>query len=170
MEEEAVSCVMCGHALGAARSGTVPYRSLPGTMLVGVEVRACPNCGEEELSIPHMDALNSVLAHHVAGRSGRLTGPEIRFLRKHLGWSGADFARFFQTARSTVSRWESGKQNMDVRAEQLLRLSATRLEPITDYAEVERLLLLPAREATAARAVSARWQGEVWKVATGHLR
>jgi hypothetical protein len=24
---------------------------------------------------------------------GRLTGAEVRFLRKHLGWSWADFAR-----------------------------------------------------------------------------
>jgi DNA-binding transcriptional regulator YiaG len=61
---------------------------------------------------------------------GRLTGAEVRFLSKHLGWSWADSARFFQADTSVVSRWETGKQTMDVRGDQLLGVVATRWAPI----------------------------------------
>ena len=61
---------------------------------------------------------------------GRLTGAEVCCWRKHLGWSWADSARFFPADPLVVSRWETGKQNMDVRGEPLLGVVATRLAPI----------------------------------------
>jgi putative transcriptional regulator len=160
-----MKCISCGEQLGAITRGTVPFDSLPGTVLVGVEVRRCSSCGEEEIGIPRMDQLNHLLANLVANRPGRLTGAEIRFLRKHLGWSGADFARFFQTDPAVVSRWETGKQKMDVRGEQLLRVVATRLAPIEDYREYEALLLRPAATAPTTEGRSITWQGETWQIA-----
>lgn len=105
-----------------------------------VEVWECDECGESEVVIPAIDELDNLLVHIVAEKDGRLTGAEVRFLRKHLGWSGADFARHFGVAPETVSRWENGKSRMGATAESLLRVCATRLDPIEDYQALEELL------------------------------
>lgn len=135
-----MNCMTCeGGAMRLTRKN-VPYRSLPGTVLVDVEVWECDECGEREVVIPAINELDSLLVHLLAEKDGRLTGPEVRFLRKHLGWSGVDFARHFGVAPETVSRWENGKSRMGAAAESLLRVCATRLDPIEDYEALEELL------------------------------
>ena len=51
-----------------------------------------------------------MLANAVIRKSGRLSGSEARFLRKHPGYSGSDFAAMIGTDKATVSRWETDKQ------------------------------------------------------------
>lgn len=163
MEDVMDLCIQCGAELGPRTVSTHPYGALPGVVLVGVTVATCPSCGEEEVEIPRIFDLHKLLARITASRPGRLKGPEIRFLRKHLGWSGKDFARLFNTSPSQVSRWESGTHSMDARAEQLLRVSATRLDPIDDYQEFEELLLQVGRPASDAGGPrQARWDGHSW--------
>lgn len=157
------ACSSCGAELGAPTRETRPYHSLPDTWLVGVEVYRCPSCGEEETVIPRIEELGRVLTWAVASRPGRLTGDEIRFLRKHLGWSGADFARSFSVDPATVSRWEAGKQQMDLRAEQLLRTAATRLEPVKDHGEFVVFLQKATQERPADLRLQLRWSGQGWE-------
>lgn len=129
-----IQCLTCGKALKSVRENHRYVESgLPNVTLVNVEVRRCPHCGEQELVIPKMDQLHRVLAGAVATKTDRLTHQEIRYLRKYLGWSGAEFAAHFGVAAETVSRWESGHQVMNPMAERLLRVLALRLEPIKDY-------------------------------------
>ncbi|HEY1818222.1 MAG TPA: type II TA system antitoxin MqsA family protein [Kofleriaceae bacterium] len=113
-------CMQCGHAMTTKREN-VPYKSLPGTVLVGVEVSRCPQCGETEVAIPAIEKLNRVLAAAVVRKLGRLNGGEIRFLRTYLGLSGSDFADVIQSDKATVSRWESDKQQIGHHADLLLR-------------------------------------------------
>ena len=47
--------------------------------------------------------------------------PEFVFLRKYLGWSGADFAWNMHFDRAQVSKWENGKVEMSKPYELLLR-------------------------------------------------
>jgi putative zinc finger/helix-turn-helix YgiT family protein len=137
--EEAMKCTLCGsHEMRSTRRN-VPYRSLPGTVLVDVEVWECLDCGDYEVVIPALNELERVLAGFVARKPGRLAPAEVRFLRKHLGWSGAHFARHFGVAPETVSRWENGTP-MGPQAERLLRVCATRLDPIDDYEALAELL------------------------------
>lgn len=75
-----------------------------------------------------------MLARAVATKRERLEPVEIRFLRKTLGWSASDFARYMGVTRESVSRWENGAVRMTRGAERLLRLCATTKEPIPDYA------------------------------------
>lgn len=156
-------CTNCGAELGPAERRTVEYRSLPGTVLVGVDVHRCPTCGDEEIAIPQIEQLNRAIAQDLAEQASRLSGPEICFLRKHLGWSGADFAALFETDAATVSRWESGAQRMDVRAEKLLRVCATRMAPIEDYAQYEAFLRRAATEDAPHGPRAMRWVGQ-WEL------
>lgn len=113
-------CTMCGHTMTTKREN-VPYRSLPGTVLVGVEVSRCAKCGEYEVAIPAINELNRMLAGAVIRKSGRLGGGEIRFLRSYLGYSATDFAEIIGSDKSTVSHWETGKTSIGHHADLLLR-------------------------------------------------
>jgi len=106
---------------------------LPNVMLLGLEFRTCPACGEEERVMPRLAELHRFIAEAVAEKTSRLTGSEVRYLRKHLGWSGEDFANVMGVRQETVSRWETEKEPMGVVSERLLRLMALRLRPVESY-------------------------------------
>ena len=106
---------------------------LPGITLLGVEVRRCKACGEHEVVIPRIQELHRLIATTMIRKLTKLAAEEIKFLRKHLGWSGADFAEHFGVTPETVSRWEQGRIPMGASAERLLRLSVAHLEPASDY-------------------------------------
>lgn len=127
-----MKCINCGHAMTTKREN-VPYKALPGTVLAGVEVSRCPNCGEFEVAIPAIDELNYVLATHVIKKPARLNGAEVRFLRSYLGYSGADFAKLIGSAPATVSRWESDTQPIGHHTDLLLRSMVAMDKRIDDY-------------------------------------
>ncbi len=108
---------------------------LPNVVLIDVEVRQCPACGERAVALPRIEQLHHSLAMIVIRRPGRLAPQEIRFLRKWRGWSGTDFARHMGVDRATVSRWESADkpQTMGPVADRLLRLAIAHGEPADEY-------------------------------------
>lgn len=123
-----------------SRVGSYAYKEcgLPNVTLQNITLRKCPSCGEEEAVIPRVLALHQAIAEQVSKKPERLTPPEIRFLRTHLGWSGADFARIFSVTPATVSRWETGTSTMGLVQEKLLRLCIAlvqqgELQPVEDY-------------------------------------
>lgn len=129
-----MKCLECGGAMATRREN---YRydacGLPGVTLVKINVSRCPTCGEVEAAIPNIEGLHRHLARRLTEKKCRLTGPEVRFLRKWLGWSGQDFAEFMGVAAETVSRWESGSQQIGPVADRLLRCFVLTREPKTDY-------------------------------------
>jgi predicted RNA-binding Zn-ribbon protein involved in translation (DUF1610 family) len=66
MKTDLDTCFSCGHKMTTRRED-VPYLGLPGTMLLGVNVSRCPNCGEHEVNIPMpmIDELSRGLALEV---------------------------------------------------------------------------------------------------------
>ena len=108
---------------------------LPNVVLMDVEVRRCPRCGETAIVIPKIEGLHRALAMTLIRERGRLGPLEIRFLRKWLGWSGSDFARHMGVDPATVSRWErvDNPQPMGATAERLLRLAAAYGQPADEY-------------------------------------
>lgn len=138
-------------AKNATRSKVAPCLSCDGTMhrsvenrryselldvvLVGVTVWRCNSCGEEEIEIPRIEELHSLLSKEVAKRPGRLKPGEIRWLRTHLGYSSVDFADLMGVTPETVSRWESKKNptRMSLPAERLLRVLALQDRPVESY-------------------------------------
>ncbi len=58
----------------------------------------------------------------------RLTGEQIRFLRKHLGFSGDQLGTYLHTDRTKISKWESGKDQIGPASDRLIRLLAASLD------------------------------------------
>ncbi|MGH7271546.1 MAG: type II TA system antitoxin MqsA family protein, partial [Polyangiaceae bacterium] len=106
---------------------------LPFVALVGVEVRRCKTCGEHEVVLPRIEQLHRTIALAVIGKHARLTAAEVRYLRKYLGWSGADFARRMGVTPESVSRWENDREQMSAVADRLLRLMVATKAPVTEY-------------------------------------
>jgi len=129
-----MTCTVCGGQTKARREN---YRydasGLPYVTLKGVEVRRCPKCGETEVAIPAIEGLHRAIAGALIRKRARLVAAEIKYLRKFLGWSGADFAEHVGTTPETVSRWEHGKMPMGSAAERLLRLMVATSAPVSNY-------------------------------------
>lgn len=128
-----MKCMQCGSKMKTKRESHLYDRHGIKATLLGVPVHRCAKCGDFEVEIPRIEQLNRTLAGAVIRKPGRLSGGEIRFLRKSLGWSGNDFARHIGVDPSTVSRWESGTQAMGQVAERFLRLLVSVGTPIQDY-------------------------------------
>lgn len=128
-----MKCRECGGELSTARE-TVKYDAsgLPVT-LVNVDVRRCRGCGDWQLVLPRLEELHRVIAMAVIRKPTPLVGAEIRFLRKHMGWSGADFAKHMGCSAETVSRWENDRLAMGSTADRLLRTMVALAERATDY-------------------------------------
>jgi putative zinc finger/helix-turn-helix YgiT family protein len=128
-------CRTCGKAELTTRKETYVYKEsgLPNVVLVGVEVRRCSACGHHELVLPRVSELHGTIAHAVIHKPARLSGAEVRFLRKYLGWSGVDFARHMGVDPSTVSNWETDKDPIGPTSDRLLRLMVARGAPVENY-------------------------------------
>ena len=131
----AKQCRTCGKAELTAGKETYLYTEsgLPNVVLVGIEVRRCPSCGHHELVLPRVTELHRTIAHAVIRKRARLSGPEVRYLRKYLGWSGVDFARHVGVDPSTVSNWENDKEPIGAVSDRLLRLMVAHGTPVDDY-------------------------------------
>lgn len=69
-----------------------------------------------------LDGLYHALAGAIAMRSGALTGPELRFLRKRLEMTQEDVGRLGDKSAQIVAKWEKGTAPVPVAESTMLRL------------------------------------------------
>jgi putative zinc finger/helix-turn-helix YgiT family protein len=112
-----------------------PYTDagLPNVMLMGVRVERCASCSEEQIVYQRLEEVHKMIAKLFLKKSARLAGPEIRFLRKTIGWSGVDFAEHLRVTPETVSRWENGRDAISATADLALRLYFVIKAPVESY-------------------------------------
>lgn len=129
-----MTCAECGGRMTiVGKTHKYEESGLPNVVLVGVEVRRCSKCREEEVSIPNIEGLHRCIAQTIATRRTLLSGAEIRFLRKFLGYSGRDFAGLLGVAPETVSRWENEKQPLAPGVDRAMRLLALYGQQVENY-------------------------------------
>ncbi len=128
-----MNCMVCGESMGPPQRVNLPYRSLPGVLLVGIEAQTCAACGEIEYAIPGIEALNKRIVQLLVRKATRLAGSEIKFLRKFLGWSSKDTASRLGMQPETVSRWEAGTQLIGETPDKLLRMFVIHGQPVESY-------------------------------------
>lgn len=129
-------CLACGGPTKTRREKHYRYMECGLRNIViedAVKVTTCERCGETYTSIPAIEELHRQIAAAVIRKKGRLAPEEIRFLRKYLGWSGADFAKRTGTKPETVSRWENGRALMGPQADRLLRVLVAKETPVMEY-------------------------------------
>jgi YgiT-type zinc finger domain-containing protein len=121
-----MNCPQCGRPLAATRDDHVYTESGLGTVILqDVTLLACATCNERLVVIPRLDGLHRAVAAALAGKRAPLMPREVAYLRKYLGWSTTEFARFLVETPETVTRWEdagAAPQPLPPAAERLLRL------------------------------------------------
>ena len=101
-------CTECGEPQQITTTTTdYPESGLDNVQLINVPMWTCPN-GHEELQIPGADELHALLATMVMCKPSRLTGAEIRFLRKELRMNARFFAGLLGMSAVHLSRIETG--------------------------------------------------------------
>jgi len=159
-----MKCDACGAPMKSGRENFL-YTAcgLDTVTLMNVEVHRCAECGEYEVGIPRIEELHRLIAQEVAAKEARLTPPEVRFLRKYLGFSGVDFAAVLDVSPETVSRWENGKKQMSSVSERALRLMVFVRAPLAEYA-LEKLAEVAQGDAVPLRMKlresRSQWQAE----------
>lgn len=132
-----MKCPHCNEGVMSSRRENRKYleSGLTNIVLLDVQVRHCSSCGADLVSLPRLAELHRVIALALISKAARLTPAEIKFLRKSLGWSGADFARHLHVDPATVSRWESetSPQPMSESNELVLRLAVAVGQRVEDY-------------------------------------
>ena len=78
------NCTNCGKpAVSERRNYRYTESGIPNVVLQGVTVADCPACGKSDVSIPRMATSHRAIARAITNSPARLTGPQLRFLRKH---------------------------------------------------------------------------------------
>jgi putative transcriptional regulator len=106
---------------------------LDNVTLSGVEYSRCDKCGEEYYGFGNMEKLNQAISSVLLRKKNFLTGNEVRFLRKHLGYSGVIFAKIIGYDASTLSRIERGLQPVTKAFDRLIRFIVVSKLPDRNY-------------------------------------
>lgn len=134
-----MKCPECSNKEMDVQKETIRYEEcgLPNVVLKGIEVKRCQQCGNTLVSIPALSGLHRAIALHLIQQPERLASSQIRFLRKHMGWSKADFARKLHVRLEQVSRWESDSKPvaMNKQSELLLRSLVAHGDKVEHYEE-----------------------------------
>jgi YgiT-type zinc finger domain-containing protein len=101
-------CAQCDHDMEKT-TGIHRYdeSGLKNVMLMDVPMYKCASCGETEVEIPAMEELHCLIGLFVLYQPNRLGSAEVRYLRKHMGYSQDELASYIGVARGTITRWES---------------------------------------------------------------
>jgi DNA-binding transcriptional regulator YiaG len=126
-----MDCERCGVEMverKATVGGPYKYDLAGGFLLSGILVYRCPRCGDEAPLIPRITQLHRLMAKILVEKPSALSGPEIRFLRKHAGFSAQEFAALLGVDASHLSRVETSKpgfEKLGKPADRLARLVGT---------------------------------------------
>jgi transcriptional regulator with XRE-family HTH domain len=98
---------------------------LPGVVLLGaVTELVCRRCKRRRgLVIPNLAGAIAAASVVRIMHPLKLTGEEMRTLRKVCGWSAKDFAAMLGVRAETLSRWETGREPLGAANEKLIRLA-----------------------------------------------
>jgi DNA-binding transcriptional regulator YiaG len=122
---QATQCSNCG-ATGRAVHGAYELKGagLKDVVLQRIDTVMCPNCKNEDPIIANLNGLMRAVALAVIGKPYRLTGEDVRFLRKYLRLTGEEFSRLIHVDKSTPSKRENNEDCLGDQSDRLIRLVA----------------------------------------------
>src|SRR5579883_1114521 len=118
-------CEVCGAPTEIKKGQTYHYKEsgLDNIYLEDIEVRVCTSeeCKTATPRIPRILELHRVIGQAVALKDSPLSGAEARFLRKHLGYQGREWAKLLHVDESTLSKWETQNREIGPQSDALIR-------------------------------------------------
>ena len=96
--------------------------------LKDIDVIECPHCGNTDPIIPNMDGLMHVVAVAALCKPCKLSGEEVRYLRKYVNKSAHEFSRFLHVDHTHLSKIENGRVEIGPRLDKLVRLMVMNMD------------------------------------------
>jgi len=96
---------------------------IPLRLHQAVQCIRCAHCGLVTYSTPYPEKLAAAAAVYRVMMPQKLSGKEIRFIRKALGYTAKDMASVLEVVPETFSRWENGHAAINPSSEKLLRIN-----------------------------------------------
>jgi putative zinc finger/helix-turn-helix YgiT family protein len=131
-----IECPCCDGKQGmTAKVVTRDYSvgGLPNVTLKGVTQYTCEDCGEISYNYGDLDGLHKAIALCLYQKKTRLTGDEIRFLRKYLGYSQKMFALKADLTEEHLCRIENKKVPVSRLFDAFMRLIVLTEAPCRNY-------------------------------------
>ena len=123
------ACGNCGHKVTPEfRDHRYTESGLSNVVLQGIAIADCLKCGSSDVIIPRMAKIHRAIAQALTESPARLTGEQLRFLRKHLGLSGDRLGAYLHTDKTKISKWERGEDRIGPATDRLIRLLAAALD------------------------------------------
>ena len=106
-----MDCTECGNDIVLVKKSKVHYDGVrvENVYLRNCEVEVCRHCGIESPVVRKIKKVHLMIAFGIATAPSKLTGDEVRFLRKAMRITIADWAARIGIAEGTFSRWENGR-------------------------------------------------------------
>src|SRR6185312_11976411 len=100
----------------------LPY---PIVLLDAAEEVTHPRTGKVlGIAVPNAEEMAAAVALALCFMPVRLTGAEVRFIRRVLGMTGQELAAAVEMTPETLSRWEHGKRAVGGWADKAIRMAA----------------------------------------------
>lgn len=117
-----MKCERCGGKTIIKR-GDYRYveSGLDNVYLKNIELRDCESCNAVTPRINRINELHALIGRAIALKTGPLSGAEARYLRKHLGLKGREWASLLHIDVATLSRWEGEQQEIGSQSDLLMR-------------------------------------------------
>ena len=131
-----MKCSLCNSKKELKRK-KISYRykecGLDTITLKGVEEARCEDCGEAYYNFGDIEELHGEIAKTLCLKKEILTGKEIKFIRKYLGFSGAVFVKLVGYEVEHLSRLENGSAAVQEVFDRLVRALVFERLPDREY-------------------------------------
>lgn len=144
-------------------------RKLKGTGLPNVYLLGgVDEAADGSVAYSDLDGLYRALAGAIAMRTGALTGPELRFLRKRLDMTQDEVAALGDKSAQAVAKWEKEQAPVPLAESTLLRLVWLERHSRRHLAAAVREFLAAPLEAAPCDYVMRFVDGEGWREDIAH--
>jgi DNA-binding transcriptional regulator YiaG len=117
-----ITCSNCGQPAHIER-GDFPFIRQDGlnVHLYDLDLVVCQACGNVDPIIPRLNDVMRAIAQRIVSKRYRLTGAEVRFLRKYIAATAEVFSRSLHVDKTTVSKWENDEHPVGEQSDLLIR-------------------------------------------------
>src|SRR5438445_6768235 len=106
-----MNCSECGNDVVLVKKTKVHYDGIrvENLYLRNCEVEVCRHCGTESPVVRNIKKVHRMIGLGVALQPAKLSGDEVRFLRRVMRMTAVEWAARIGIAPETFSRWENGR-------------------------------------------------------------
>lgn len=118
-----VKCAQCGHDMDTT-TGMYRYgeSGLNYVTLMNIPMYRCKSCDETEVVIPGMEELHCLIGLLLIHLPIGLGAAEVKYLRKHMGYTQEELASYLGVTRASIARWEEPRGTLRADQDKSLRL------------------------------------------------